>query len=443
MAQAKDIAVMGAGLVGSLLAIYLAKKGHKVTLYERRPDLRKAEISAGRSINLALSDRGWRALAGVGVDKIVREMAIPMPGRMIHQEDGSTSFQPYGIGDQAIYSVSRGGLNGVLMDQAEKAGVKIHFNRGVENVHLNTYTAHLSDGSTIQPDLIFGSDGAFSMVRHSMMITDRFDYSQYYLPHGYKELSIPTADGGGWRIEKNALHIWPRHSFMLIALPNLDGSFTVTLFAPFEGPNGFDNLTTDQKITAYFEKYFRSALPHMPTLLEDFKENPKSSLVTVRCFPWSRGGRVALIGDASHAIVPFYGQGMNCGFEDCTILNQFMEEHGDDWQAVFEAYENSRKPSADAIADLAFQNFVEMRDKVADDAFLYRKQLEKAMHAAHPDEYVPLYSQVTFSHTPYEQALAAGREQDRFFAQVMDHVDITTPPSEEEQKWVWEQWRSR
>lgn len=432
---------MGAGLVGSLLSIYLAKRGHTVNLYERRSDMRKQEMSAGRSINLALSDRGWRALEGVGIDKKVREVAIPMPGRMLHQEDGSTGFQPYGIGDQAIYSVSRGGLNALLMDEAEKAGVTIHFNQGVEEVDLDNYEVLLSDGTTLNPDLTFGADGAFSRVRLSMMKTDRFDYSQYYLPHGYKELSIPPAEGGGWRIEKNALHIWPRHSFMLIALPNLDGSFTCTLFAPFDGPNGFNQLTSNEAVVTYFEKHFPSALEHMPTLVEDINENPTSSLVTVRCYPWSQGGRVALIGDASHAIVPFYGQGMNCGFEDCTILDQFMSEHGDDWKSVFSAYEQSRKPSGDAIADLAFRNFVEMRDKVADDAFLYRKQIERILHERYPEEFIPLYSQVTFSHIPYEKALAAGEDQDAFFAGIMDHVDLTTPPSEAEVKWVWEQWQ--
>ncbi len=433
---------MGAGLVGSLLSVYLAKEGHKVTVYERRPDMRQANIGGGRSINLALSDRGWKALAKVGADKPVRDMGIPMYGRMIHHEDGSTSYQPYGKEDQAIYSVSRGGLNQVLMDYAEQHGVELVFENGCDEVDLDSGVAHLSGGQQVHPDLLFGADGAFSRVRLSMMKTDRFDYQQMYLPHGYKELSIPAATGGGWQIEKNALHIWPRHDFMLIALPNLDGSFTCTLFAPFEGTGGFDQVTDRASLMRYFEAYFADAIPLMPDLEEDYFSNPTSSLVTVRCYPWVKHDSIALIGDASHAIVPFYGQGMNSGFEDCDVLHQCMVQHGDDWPAVLDAYQESRKPSADAIADLALQNFVEMRDRVDDPSFLYRKKLEKVLHEKYPEDFIPQYTQVTFSHIPYEKALAAGKEQEAFFTRILPKLDMEKEPDSAVADQVAEAWRT-
>jgi kynurenine 3-monooxygenase len=444
MAQtSKEIAIAGAGLVGSLLAAWLAKEGHRVTVYERRPDLRKAAISAGRSINLALSDRGWRALEGVGAADAVRQNAIPMHGRMIHHEDGSTSYQPYGMEGQAIWSVSRGGLNAVLMDHAEKHGVKFHFENGCDDADHRGPTMVLDNGETVKPDLLFGADGAFSRVRLGMMLrNDRFDYNQTYLPHGYKELSIPPAPGGGWLLEKNALHIWPRHDFMLIALANHDGSFTCTLFLPFEGEHAFEHLTSPDAVTAFFQKHFATALELMPTLADDFFANPTGSLVTVRCRPWVFGRRTALIGDASHAIVPFYGQGMNSGFEDCTVLHQLMQQHSDDWDNLLADYQRLRKPSGDAIADLALQNFVEMRDKVDDRAFLYRKQVEKVLHKYHPDAFVPIYSQVTFSHTPYEQALAASRVHDRFFDEVLPGLDMNSEPDRELADRLIEKWKA-
>lgn len=441
MAQQKEIAIMGAGLVGSLLSVYLAKEGHQVTVYERRPDMRKATIGGGRSINLALSDRGWKALSKVGADRPVREMGIPMYGRMIHHEDGTTSYQPYGKDDQAIYSVSRSGLNAVLMDYAEQHGVAFSFEEGCDTVDIDSRTAHLSNGKQVTPDLLFGADGAFSRVRLSMMKTDRFDYSQQYLPHGYKELSIPSAPDGGWLIEKEALHIWPRHDFMLIALPNLDGSFTCTLFAPFDGPNGFNQVSDSTSLKAYFKQHFADALPLMPALETDYFTNPTASLVTVRCYPWVKHQSIALIGDASHAIVPFYGQGMNSGFEDCDVLHQCMQQHGDDWSAVLAAYQESRKPSADAIADLALQNFIEMRDRVDDPAFLYRKQLEKRLHEKYPNAFVPQYTQVTFSHLPYEKALAAGKQQEAFFDQIIATLNIKQAPDHHVVESVMHAWQ--
>lgn len=428
----KNAVIMGAGLVGSLLSGYLKKHGYDVTIYERRADMRVDRISAGRSINLALSDRGWRGLEGVGLDEAVKKVAIPMKGRMIHNLDGSLTFQPYGKEGQAIYSVSRGGLNCVMMDEAERLGAKIEFNKRCKGVDLNENTITIEneqgEETLVKADLIFGSDGAFSAVRHDMMFTDRFNYSQQYLEHGYKELNIPPADGGGFRLEKNALHIWPRGGYMLIALPNPDGSFTCTLFFPFEGNPSFDGLDTPEKVTSFFKETFPDAVELMPTLEEDFFTNPTSSLAIIRCYPWTINNRVMLIGDAAHAIVPFYGQGMNAGFEDCVDLEKLIIKHDHNWDLIMPEYQAIRKPAGDAIADLALQNFIEMRDLVGQDEFLLRKKIEGKMHEKHPQKWMPLYSMVTFSDIPYHHALAEGKRQEK----IMDKV-MSTPGIEE--KW--------
>ncbi len=405
---------MGAGLVGSVLAAGLARRGHKVEVYEKRPDIRKAGNMGGRSINLALSERGWKALRLIGAEDRIRAEAIPMYGRMIHDEKGKLTFQPYGVGDQAIYSVSRGGLNARLIDHAEKMGVDFHFENACLSMDLREGIIELEETQLSTETVTFGADGAFSRIRQGMMRLDRFDYSQQYLRHAYKELSIPPDEQGGWQIEKNALHIWPRHSFMLIALPNADGSFTCTLFAPFEGENSFEKLGTEEEVTRWFQRFFPDAIALMPSLLEDFFDNPTSSLHTVRCQPWNFD-KVALIGDAAHAVVPFYGQGMNAGFEDVTVLDELMEAHRGGWPELLHHYAASRKPNADAIADLAIKNFIEMRDRVADARFLYRKKLERMLHEKYPEDYIPVYTLVTFTHTPYAEAQRMGRLQDRFF----------------------------
>ena len=436
----KKIAIAGAGLVGSLLAVLLAQKGHQVKIYERRPDMRKLDIGGGRSINLALSDRGWRALEKAGVADEVKKNAIPMYGRMIHNEDGTQTFQAYGKENQAIYSVSRGGLNMILMDFAEKNGVKIIFDKRIEKVDLDQAIMHFEDQSSVDADILFGADGAFSSVRLSMQMTDRFEYSQHYLEHGYKELSIPPGKKEKWQLEKNALHIWPRKSFMLIALPNIDGSFTCTLFAPFEGENSFADLTTPEQVEEYFHVHFKDALPLMATLTEDFFNNPTSSLVTVKCHPWVYKDQVALIGDAAHAIVPFYGQGMNAGFEDCTILENILKVHGDDWAAIFHEYQRERKENGDAIADLAVLNFIEMRDLVADPDFLLRKKVEKRLMGKIPHDYLPLYSIVTFSDLPYKYALKEVQLQNDFFRLAFSRGLIHENISEEDLNKLSEIW---
>lgn len=422
------LTITGAGLVGSLLALYLARRGHAVDVYERRPDPRRAGADAGRSINLALSDRGWRALEGVGIAEAVREVAIPMYGRVMHDAQGKLSQQPYGKPGQGIYSVSRGGLNRRLLELAEaQPGVRLFFGQQCLDVNLRQRQLHLRDAASGQEQHVefrrlFGTDGAFSAVRAAMQKTDRFDYSQRYLEYGYKELTIAAAPDGGWVLEKHALHIWPRGRYMMIALPNLDGTFTCTLFFPFEGEESFAALQTPADVTGFFERVFPDAVPLMPELTEDFFQNPTSSLVTVKCFPWSFDDDVVLLGDAAHAIVPFYGQGMNAGFEDCTVLDELLARHGEDWHSIFREFQQLRKPNADAVADLAVYNFVEMRDKVADPRFLLQKKIESKITAQYPDQWQSLYAQVTFSHRPYAEAWANGQRQDAIMARLMPHI---------------------
>jgi kynurenine 3-monooxygenase len=432
----KKVTIIGAGLVGSLLSIYLAKRGCKVNIYERRPDMRRVNISAGKSINLALSDRGWRGLQGVGISEEIRKIAIPMYGRFIHHKDSSTAFLPYGKKEQAIYSVSRAEINMRLMDLAEEQkNVKIFFNERCTHVNRsaldcsfeNTETKAVTHDKT---DLVFGADGAFAASRLSMQLSsDRFEYNQHYIDCGYKELIIPPGADGSFLMEKNALHIWPRGNFMMIALPNPDGNFTCTLFLPFEGEKSFAKLKTRDAVKKFFDEEFPDAVPLMPTLLDDFEHNPISSLVTVKCFPWTFDDRIALIGDAAHAIVPFYGQGMNCGFEDCVVLNELIVKYKEDWSKIMPEYQALRKPDADAIADLAIGNFIEMRDKTADPKFVLQKKIEARFSEKYPGKWIPLYSMVTYSpQIRYSTALKEGERQQEIMDKIMAMPDI-------EKKW--------
>ena len=428
----KEIAIIGAGLVGSLLSIYLAKRGHKVRVYERRGDMRKAQVEAGRSINLALSDRGILALEKVGLANEVKEISIPMHGRHIHHADGSTAFQPYGKQGQFINSVSRGELNKKLMDLAEKNGVDIFFSHKCNKIDWSSNQVSFDMGngkeSIINADLIFGADGAFaaSRLQHQLQ-HDKFDYQQHYIDCGYKELTIPAGEGNSFQLEKNALHIWPRKDFMLIALPNLDGSFTCTLFFPFEGPLSFEKLDTKEKVKDFFTTTFKETVDLIPDLADQYFRNPVSSLVTVKCFPWIRNDSFALIGDAAHAIVPFFGQGMNCGFEDCRILDELIDNYDDDWRMILSQFQSLRKPDADAIADLAVNNFIEMRDRTADPAFLLQKKIEARLHEIYPEKWIPAYSQVTFSpHIRYSEAMQRGQRQENIMQQVMNTPGIET-----------------
>jgi len=390
----KNIAIAGAGLVGSLVAIYLRKRGYSVTVFERRSDMRKAGAETGRSINLALSNRGIRALEEVGLADELKKVAIPMHGRLMHDTQGNLSSFAYGKEGQFINSVSRSGLNIVLMNEAEKLGVEFKFEQRVTKVDLEKTSLEVARNqlpvtSNHSFDYIIGADGAFSAVRSAFQFTDRFDYEQDYIDHGYKELHIPPGAGGSFQLEKNYLHIWPRESFMMIALPNPDGSFTCTLFFPFEGTPSFDTVKTRKEVEAFFKETFPDAQSLMPGLLHDFESNPTASLVTIKCYPWVRH-KTLLIGDAAHAIVPFYGQGMNAGFEDCRILNSLLTKHNDNWENMLPEFQQLRKPDADAIAQLALDNFVEMRDLVADADFLLRKKIEAKLYELFPDKWIPL-----------------------------------------------------
>ena len=427
MSKPNKITIAGSGLVGALQAIYMKQQGFDVHLYERRSDMRKNLMSAGRSINLALSDRGFRGLSGVGIDDSIREISIPMYRRVMHDVNGTLTFQPYGKDGQAIYSVSRGALNCKLMDLAEQSGVNIHFSHQLVDVDLNTATAGFMHGEeikTVESDFLVGADGAFSEVRNELIKKPWSNYSQYYIDYAYKEFSIPANEDGSHQIEKNALHIWPRKDFMLIALPNPDGSFTLTLFFSKSGELSFDSLDTIEKAEEFFSTYFADALALMPHFREEYTTNPAAAMVIVKCFPWTFQDKVMLIGDAAHAIVPFYGQGMNCCFEDCFVFDELLQSHDGNWSELMRKYENSRKPNADAIAELALRNFIEMRDKVSDPTFLIQKKIEARFTELHPGKWMPLYSMVTFSHTPYSEALKIGDRQEAIMQHVMQTSDI-------------------
>lgn len=432
----QNTTIVGGGLVGALWAVYLGQRGHEVTVFDRRSDMRGKEIPGGRSINLALSDRGLKALAGVGIAKeIQEELCIPMHGRMMHDTAGNLTFQPYGKKGQYINSVSRSGLNVRLLDLAdEHENVSLRFDQkclkfDLKSKELLFHDLKSGENYTTKPDLIFGADGAYSRVRYSLQKGPRFDYSQDYLPHGYKELTIPPGPNGEWQIDKEALHIWPRGDFMIIALPNLDGSFTVTLFLAFDGPeNSFEALSTPDKVDAFFETHFADARALMPDLTKEFFRNPTSGLLTVSCYPWAADNTL-LLGDAAHAIVPFYGQGMNSGFEDCTLLAEILDANpGANWKDLFRQFELERKDDADAIAALAKRNFLEMRDHVADPRFLLRKKIAAEVSKGHPEQFLPVYSMVTFSHLPYSQGLSELHRQDQIFEEILDWKNI-------EQEW--------
>ncbi len=423
MQNPQKIAVIGSGLVGSLLAIYLKKAGHTVHVYDRSSDIRKINFS-GRSINLVMSNRGWKTLEDIGLEDEIRKIGIPVDKRAIHVVDHDLNYQYYGKEGEAIFSLSRGILNRKMIDLAEEAGVEFFFEQKIWDVTLSTATLHIGETergewTEVNYDMVFGADGAFSRIRHRMQRQSMFNYSQEFLDIGYKELNIPANADGTHKLDKHSLHIWPRGKYMLMALPNLDGSFTCTFFMPFEGENSFESLKTIDDVTSFFTKNLPDTIDVIPKLAEDFFKNPTSTLVTMKCFPWTFEDKIALIGDACHAIVPFYGQGMNAGFEDITVLNEMMTKYGNDWKMIFSEYEKSRKPNADAIAELSYRNFMEMSSKTADEKFLLQKKIEKHFANKYPDKWIPLYSRVTFSHRPYSEALAIGDFQDGIMKQIL------------------------
>ncbi len=426
--RSETITLIGAGLNGPLLATSLRKRGLNVEIYERRPDMRTLRMSAGRSINLALSARGIHALTEAGLWEAMRPIIIPMKGRMMHSATGELTFQPYGKNEsEVINSISRAELNIALLNAAEAAGVTIHFQQRCTGFDLKTGAIELRDersgsDTVIESSVVIGCDGSASAIRSEMLTMSRFNFSQQYLDYGYKELTIPASPDGTHLLETHALHIWPRGNYMLIALPNIDGTFACILFLPFEGAESFATLTSDADVLNFFESRFPDALRLMPQLADNYFANPTGAMVTIKCSPWHVEGKSLLLGDAAHAIVPFFGQGLNCGFEDCTCLLELFDRYGPDWSRVFKEFEEQRKVNTDAIADMAIENFVEMRDRVADPRFLFRKKVELALEAKYPRHFVPKYAMVTFHRVPYSVALARGVIQERMLTQLCDPI---------------------
>lgn len=412
--------------------MFLAKKGFQIDVFEKRADIRKAKLQARRSINLVVADRGWKALEKAGIRDIIQDITVPVYGRMAHDTSGHESFHQYSTERRAIYSISRADLNKKLIEVADNySNVTYHFEHRCTGISEDGSSASFVNGEgsgiTVAADIIFGADGSNSEVRKSMeehlnatAPNDEHQFSVDSIDYSYKELIMPPGADGKWNLEKSALHIWPRKQYMLMALANLDGGFTCTLFLPSEGENSFDTLKSEEQLMRFFNGVFADAVPLLPTLKEDFFSNPTSALAIVRCHPWIYKDRVALIGDAAHAIVPFYGEGMNCGFEDCDILNTLIgNESKINWKTVLEQYFKERKPNGDAIANLSMRNFVEMRDSFADPKFIFRKKIEAKLQEAFPDKWLPLYSQVKFTSIPYSEAWDEGLRQDRIMEKIL------------------------
>jgi kynurenine 3-monooxygenase len=426
--RSAKITLIGAGLAGCLLAIYLARRGFSVQVFERRPDMRKHAAPAGRSINLSLSTRGIHALRDVELYGKLEAHLVAMPGRMIHGEKSELLSQPYGRDPSAVhYSVGRGMLNNLLLDAAETAGAELFFEAGCAGLDFGTGRLVLrneKDGTTEAQtfDTVIATDGAGSVVRHAMIEQGHIQGRDEPLAHGYKELTIPAGPNGASRLEKNALHIWPRGGFMLIALPNTDGSFTCTLFLPHAGPSSFESLRDEASVLNFFETEFPDARPLIPCLSRDFLAHPTGTLGTVRCFPWRVGGKALLLGDAAHAMVPFHGQGMNCAFEDCAVFNQLLDKRRD-WESLYLAFEASRKPNAEAIADMALENYIEMRDAVRDSKFHLCKKIEWLLEARHPQRFVSRYAMIMFRRIPYLIAQARGEIQSAVLGRLSASID--------------------
>ncbi len=426
----ETITLIGAGLAGALLAIFLSRRGYWVELYERRPDPRLQGGTAGRSINLALSTRGLYALEQVGLADAARRHGIQMPGRRIHTLDGAVRFQPYGVDpSEVLYAISRAELQLLLLNAlAAYPNVQLEFDQKCIDVNAAERTLTLcheitGETTTLTRQHIIGTDGSSSATRNAMLNTLRFDYAQTYLEHSYKELTIPPSPEGSFQLDPHALHIWPRGAYMLIALPNLDGSFTCTLFMPLTGEVSFEALSNKTAIADFFQRQYPDVVPLIPRLIDDFTANPTGSLVTIKCAPWYHRDHLLLVGDAAHAIVPFFGQGMNCAFEDCTELDACIEAHAPDWERVFASFADRRKPNTDAIADMAIEHYLEMRDRVADPHFLLQKQIEQELAKRFPQQYTPSYSLVTFQRMPYAEARQQAQIHERILQRLSANID--------------------
>lgn len=433
MSGGTTVTIVGAGPVGTLMGAFLARRGLEVTIFERRPDMRAVAQPAGRSINLALANRGIDALDRLGLMDAVGDLLIPMRGRMIHGPDGALDLQPYGSKPhEVIYSVSRSALNKTLLDAAEEQSVMIEFNKRCDDIDFTQKTLSIYDETeerehTIGFDRVIGADGGGSAVRPALARRQNSRVDEQLLGHGYKELTIPPGPGGVFLLEKNALHIWPRGGFMLIALPNTDGSFTATLFLPNEGPDSFASLRTEAEVAAFFAAHFADAVPLIENLTGSFFENPTGLLGTIRCACWHLGGEALLVGDAAHAIVPFHGQGMNAGFEDCVALDRCLDRMGDDWGGVFASFETAQKPNANAIADMALENYVEMRDSVLDPGYRLKREIAWKLEKIYPDRFIPRYAMVMFHLLPYAEAYARGKIQ----ADILDELARSAPSADQ------------
>lgn len=408
------VVIAGGGLVGSLLGLMLSRRKHELHIYEKRADLRKAQIAAGRSINLVITSRGWNALQFLGLRDSVMKLTVPVRGRMIHSIKGEQIFQPYGGDGECNYSISRAELNRFLLTELDKQKVSIHFEESMTSIDFDSKQVSFSSGKKVSYDVLFGAEGAGSVLRGAMKEKAGFSESTEFLSSDYKELYIPLSPSGQPQLEKEVLHIWPRGHHMMMALPNLDGSFTVTLYMPKQGAYpSFADMKTAEDIQELFEHSFPDAIPLIDSLSENFFSNPQGVLGTVRSSPWYYQDSVALIGDAAHAIVPFFGQGMNLGFEDCFYLNQFLDQHHENWAEALANFDQFQRPNADAIADMALENFVEMSEKVGDPQFLLRKKVEAYLEKEFPEVYRSRYGMITYTLIPYKQAQSAGLIQDQ------------------------------
>jgi kynurenine 3-monooxygenase len=425
----KTVSILGGGLVGPMMAMLLSKRNIEVNIFEKRPDPRTNQQKSGRTVNLALSERGWQALRRIGLADKVKHEAIPMRGRLIHLQGGEEVFQAYGNSEECIYSVSRGGLNKILIERAsEDPNITFHFAKTCEDVYLENAAIKIKDNNTqdvtyATADCIIGADGISSRIRTAIQDEIGMNFERKHINYGYKELTIPATATEKWALDKNVLHIWPRGTFMFMALPNADGSFTGTLYAPYSGEDSFDSLNSSEKLRAFFKKYFSDVEPLMESLENEFFNYPVSSLSSVNCYPWAFQDKALIIGDAAHAILPFYGQGMNSGFEDCVSLDTLMDET-ENIEELFATFQNQRKPNTDALAKLSYNNFLEMRDHVKSPQFLLRKKIDGLLGEKYSDIWTPLYTMVAFRNLPFEEIFEISQWQNRVLDKIMQISDL-------------------